>query len=184
MDKELEVKILDIDKEEMEQKLKAVGTNFLKKEYQTNILFDTKDKKIEKDLNSYLRIRETQNLDTGEKQCILTLKENITKDGIRENIEANTFISNKKTLTYILNQLGYEVFEEGQKERISYKYKDIRFDIDTWDKKTYPYPYMEIEVKNKDDLQKAIQLLNINPKQITTKSIVDLKMELRCRNLR
>ncbi len=178
MAKELEVKVLNIDKKEMEERLVSIGAKYLVKEEQINTLIDTKTKNIENELDSYLRIRETKNLDTGEEQIIFTLKENISREGIRENIEANTFISNKKTLIYILNRLGYEVVEEGYKERISYVYNDIRFDIDTWDEKTYPYTYMEIEVKKKEDLDKAIRLLNIDKEQITTKSIVDLRKEL------
>src|SRR5699024_3366585 len=163
-------------KEEMEEKLIAVGAKYLLKEKQINTIIDTTERDIEKNLGSYLRIRETENLDTGEIKTIFTMKENISKEGIRENIEANTFISNKKTLIYILNRLGYEVVEEGYKERISYVYEDIRFDIDTWDEETYPYPYMEIEVKNEEDLKGAIELLKIDEKQVTTKSIFDLKI--------
>lgn len=178
MAKELEVKVLNIDKKEMEERLASIGAKYLVKEEQINTLIDTKAKDIENELGSYLRIRETKDLDTGEKQIIFTLKENISREGIRENIEASTYISNKKTLIYILNRLGYEIVEEGYKERISYIYDDIRFDIDTWDEKTYPYTYMEIEVKKEDDLDKAIELLDIDKSQITTKSIVDLRREL------
>ncbi len=178
MAKELEVKVLNINKEEMEERLISIGAKYLVKEEQINTLIDTKNKDIEKELDSYLRIRETTNLDTGEVNLTFTLKENVSREGIRENIEANTFISNKKTLIYILNRLGYEVVEEGYKERISYVYKDIRFDIDTWDEETYPYPYMEIEVKKDKDLDKAIELLNIDKNQVTTKSIVDLRNDL------
>src|SRR5699024_2310346 len=178
MAKELEVKVLNIDKKEMEERLVSIGAKYLVKEEQINTLIDTKTKNIENELDSYLRIRETKNLDNGEEQIIFTLKENISREGIRENIEANTFISNKKTLIYILNRLGYEVVEEGYKERISYVYNDIRFDIDSWDEKIYPYTYMEIEVKKIEDLDKAIRLLNIDKEQITTKSIVDLRKEL------
>ena len=74
--------------------------------------------------------------------------------------------------------LGYDVIQKGFKERISYIYDEIRFDIDTWDESTYPYTYMEIEVKSQDDLIKAIKLLNIDEKNISTKSIVDLRKDL------
>lgn len=179
MANELEVKVLNINKDEIEEKLISIGAKYLSKEKQINTIIDTKERDVEKNLGSYLRIRETENLDTGEIKTIFTLKENISKEGIRENIEANTFISNKRTLIYILNKLGFEVVEEGYKERISYIYDDIRFDIDTWNEETYPYPYMEIEVKNEEDLNKAIELLNINEEQVTTKSIFDLKNDLK-----
>ena len=59
----------------------------------------------------------------------------------------------------ILKDLKYEIIEEGYKERKSYKYNNIRFDLDKWDKDTYPFPYMEIEVEKEDDLEIAIKLL-------------------------
>lgn len=81
-------------------------------------------------------------------------------------------------MVLILKDLKYEIIEEGYKERKSYLYEKIRFDLDKWDKETYPFPYMEIEVEKEDDLEKAISLLNIDKNNITTKSIMELKEEL------
>lgn len=178
MVKELEVKVLNIDKKVLEKRLKIIGATLLRREYQTNYLIDSKEKNIQNMHNSYLRIRETKDLDTDAVEYTFTLKENISKDGIRENVEVNTKIENKESLMYILNVLGYDVIQKGFKERISYVYNGIRFDIDTWDEDTYPYSYMEIEVEKKQDLKEAIRLLNIDEKDITTKSIVELRKDL------
>lgn len=178
MAKELEVKILNIDLDDMEKKLKDIGGKLIAKEYQINTIFDSRDRYIEKDLNSYLRIRETKDLLKNNITINLTLKKNISKEGARENIEITTKIDDKQSMITILQNLGYEKIEEGYKERISYTYDNIRFDLDKWDVNTYPYPYMEIEVEKKEDLEKAIDLLQIDKSNISTKSIIELKEEL------
>jgi adenylate cyclase class 2 len=178
MAKEIEVKILNIDLDEMEKRLIAIGAKLISKEHQINTIFDSKDRYIEDKLNSYLRIRETKNLLKDEVKVNLTLKKNISKDGARKNIEITTQIENKESMINILKDLRYDLIEEGYKDRISYIYENIRFDLDRWDKATYPYPYMEIEVEEEKDLEKAIDLLKIDKKNISTKSIVDLKEEL------
>lgn len=178
MEKELEVKVLNIDKDEIQKKLSNVGASLMKREEQINYLLDSKDNSIQCKNNSYLRLRETKDLDTNQTKHILTLKENVSKDGIRENVEISSEIEDKKALLYIMEVLGYDVIQKGFKERTSYIYDGIRFDIDTWDENTYPYTYMEIEVKSEDDLIKAIKLLDIDQKNISTKSIVELREDL------
>src|SRR5690606_28039822 len=116
----------------------------ISKEYQKNIILDSKDRYIERELNSYLRIRETKNLLTNETIINLTLKKNVSRDGARKNIEITTRIDNIGSMISILKDLKYEIMEEGYKERRSYLYEKIRFDLDKWDKETYPFPYMEI----------------------------------------
>jgi len=175
--KELEVKILNINILEMEEKLKKLGAKLIEKELQINTLIDTNDNFIENNLNAYMRIRETKSLLTGKTKLTLTMKKNISKDGIRENVEINTDISDKKAMLDILKSLGYIVKEEGFKERVSYELNGVRFDIDKWDERTYPYPYMEIEVRDTSELEKIIDILNIPKESISTKSIVELRRE-------
>jgi len=178
VDKELEVKVLNIDKDKIQRKLLEIGAKLLRREHQRNYLIDSEDRSIEKNNNSYLRIRETLDLDTEETSFTLTLKQNLFNENMRENVEVNTQIDDKEALLYILDVLGYGLVKEGFKERISYQYEGIRFDVDTWDESTYPYTYMEIEVNKEEDLDKAINLLNIDKKNVSTKSIVELREDL------
>lgn len=177
MTKEIEIKVLNIDLEEMGKRLKNIGAKLISKEYQINTIFDTKDNYIENSLHGYLRIREIEYLLTGEKEIELTMKKNIDKTGARKNIETTVTIDDKKSMIDILNDLGYEIIDKGFKERTSYIYKNIRFDLDRWDEDTYLNPYMEIEVEKEEDLEEAIVLLKINKKNISIKSIKELKEE-------
>lgn len=175
--KELEVKILNIDLEEMENKLKKLGAKLIDEELQVNTLIDSEDKYIENKLDSYLRIRESKSNLKGSTIFTLTLKENINRNGIRENLETNIDISDREEMIYLLDKLGYKVKEIGEKERTSYLLNGVRFDLDTWDKETYPDPYMEIEVNNQDELKDMISLLEIQEKDISLKSILELRRE-------
>lgn len=176
--RELEVKILNMDLNELESKIQALGATLTSKEVQVNTLIDSKDNFIQNQLDSYMRIRETKSLLTDKVNFTLTMKRNIERDGIRENIEINTDIDDKASMLEILKALGYEVFKEGYKERTSYALGNVRFDLDKWDKLTYPYPYMEIEVNVEDELEDMIKLLDIPRENISTKSIVELADEL------
>lgn len=178
MAKELEVKVLGIDKKDIEKKLENLGAKLLSKEYQVNTLYDSEDNIIEKLGDGYLRIRETKDLITGNVEIFFTLKKNISSEMARENLEIETMVTDKKALNSILEHLNIKVIHEGTKERISYMYGDIRFDIDTWDKATYPYPYLEIEVTKKEDIKRAAELLELEEESITTKSLRELREEI------
>lgn len=178
MGKEIEVKVLNVDLNKIEQKLKEIGAKLVANEYQVNTIFDSEDKYIQNKLNSYLRIRETKNLIDNTTNINFTLKKSIDNRGTRKNIEITTSIDNKEALISILKDLRYNIVQEGYKERKSYVYDGIRFDLDRWDKDTYPYPYMEIEVKEEEDIERAINLLNIDRANISTKSITELRAEL------
>lgn len=175
--RELEVKILNIDLEKMEAKLKKLGAKLISNEVQVNTIIDSEDDYIVKNLDSYLRIRESKSLLNNKSKFTLTLKENINREGMRENIETNIDISNKDEMLYLLEKLGYKLKDEGKKTRKSYSLNGVRLDLDRWDKKTYPDPYMEIEVKEEQELQAIIELLGIEEENISTKSILELRRE-------
>ncbi len=175
--REREVKVLNIDKDEIEKKLKEVGAVLLKDEEQTNIRFDTDDNFLKETYNGYLRIRITNNLLDGKVKNTLTFKKSISRDKMRVNEETETEISNFEETIKILEFLGYNQKRPGYKHRKSYLYDNIIFEIDTWDIDTYSKPYLEIEISSEEELEKAIELLQLDRKQITTKSIFELRKD-------
>ncbi len=175
--REREVKVLNIDKDEIEKKLKKIGAVLIKDEEQTNIRFDTNDNFLKETYNGYLRIRITNNLLDGKIKNTLTFKKSISRDKMRVNEETETEISNCEETIKILKFLGYDKKRPGYKHRRSYLYDNIIFEIDTWDKDTYAKPYLEIEMSSEEELEKAIKLLGLDRKQITTKSIFELRKD-------
>ncbi len=175
--REKEIKVLNINKEEIEKKLINVGAILVKDENQVNYRFDTEDGFLKKAYNGYLRIRIVENLLTGEIKNVMTFKKSISRGVLRVNEETETEISDWESTAKILETLGYKRKKPGFKHRRSYVYDDIYFEIDTWDKSTYSKPYLEIEMSNEEDLEKAIILLDLDRDQITTKSIDDLSKD-------
>lgn len=175
--KEREVKVLNIDKDEIEKKLKGMGAILLKDEDQTNIRFDTEDNYLKKTYNGYLRLRITKNNLNQEIKNTLTFKKNISRDNLRINEETETEVSNWEEAVKILQILGYNKKRPGYKHRKSYLYDNIVFEIDTWDEETYPKPYLEIEMTDEEDLERAIELLQLDREQITSKPIDELRKD-------
>lgn len=175
--REREVKVLNIDKEEIEKKLIDLGAVLVKDENQINYRFDTKDGFLKKTHKGYLRIRITKNNISGETKSTMTFKRSIKRDSLRVNEEIDTDLSDWESTSEIIELLGYKRKRPGYKHRKSYMYENIMFEIDTWDEETYPKPYLEIEVSSYEELEKAITLLNLDRSQITTKPIDELRKD-------
>jgi len=175
--KEREVKVLNIDKDEIERKLINIGARLIKDENQINYRFDTEDGYLKKTYNGYLRIRVTKNLSNGETKNTLTFKKSLKRNTLRINEETETEISDWESAAKIIELLGYKQKRPGYKHRKSYSYDNIIFEIDTWDEDTYSKPYLEIEMSKEEDLERAITLLDLDRSQVTTKPIDELSKE-------
>lgn len=174
MERELEVKLLGLDTEALEKKVEEKGGIFLGEELQVNITINSSTHPIPEE-QGYLRLRTVEA--GGKTAHIFTFKEQKTKDGIRDNLEHSTLISDPKELLGILELLGYDQRDRGTKKRVSWSYKEGRFDFDTWDSDTYPYPYVELEVSRASQLDVLLEEFSIDRKYVCTKSIGELKRE-------
>ena len=105
------------------------------------------------------------------------MKERSSSENARINSELTTEIAEPKTFLKIADRLGIRYTSESKK-RIKYVLDDFVFDIDKWSDEVYPYPYMEIEAKTTEALQKIIARLEISEEYISTKSIKELKEDL------
>jgi adenylate cyclase class 2 len=175
--REREVKVLNIDKEEIEKKLIDMGAVLVKDEDQTNYRFDTNDYFLKRTYNGYLRIRIIKDNLSGETKSTMTFKRGIKRDSLRVNEEMSTDVSDWESAAKIIGLLGYEKKRPGYKHRRSYMYENILFEIDTWDEQTYGKPYLEIEVTSDEELEKAIIMLNLDRSQITTNTIDELRKD-------
>ena len=150
---------------------------------QINTIFMDIDDDIEDVGRGYLRIRESENLTNGKKRTMITFKRNLSQDGFRENEEIETVIEDKESMVKILSCLNIDVQDVGRKERVRYSFEAIQFDIDTWDNETYPDPYLEIEVIESKDIDKAIELLDIDKSKVTTKSLKELREDIKTKGV-
>ncbi|MDO5036976.1 MAG: class IV adenylate cyclase [Tissierellia bacterium] len=175
-EKEVEVKVLGLDTQAIEDRAKKKGAEFLFEEHQVNITIDSQDHPIRHE-KGYLRIRlllEGEDIIHRE----MTFKAAQSNDGARENLEYTTEIQDEKMMLAILKELGYDKINRGEKLRRSYKFMEGRLDFDTWDKATYPHPYLEIEGKNADHVDQIREALAIPRENLSKKSIGELQKEI------
>lgn len=178
MEQELEVKILGEDVEEIKKRALSMGAVLISHEKQQNIVIKSSTYDlIEPD--SYLRIRILEDLENDIYKNQLTFKKKVHNKTVRENYEYTVEFDDINAMKEILKNLTLDDMREGFKDRYSYEFEGGRLDFDYWDEKTYPYPYLEIEVKNIDDLDRILELLKISKDSVSTKSITQLQEELK-----
>ncbi|MDU5099295.1 class IV adenylate cyclase [Peptoniphilus grossensis] len=176
MEREIEVKLLDIDIKDFEEKIKALGAEFVKEEDQINITVNSTAHKIYKK-HGYLRIRVAKS--GGKEKKYFTFKENISDIKVRDNIEHTTEINSVEDLINILKCLGYDKFHKGYKNRRKYSLNSLVIDIDTWDEDTYPKPYVEIEAPSMEEIYSLVDELKIDRDHVSTMSIDELRKSLK-----
>ncbi len=177
--KEREVKVLDIDLKAVEERLIQAGAVMVKDEDQINWVFQAAALDTPEGELGYLRLRATRSRITDESSYELTLKMKESAEGLRVYEELTSQVSDPAVVIEILDLLGHPLRYRGEKHRKSYRWQGIDFEMDQWDEKTYPYPYLEIEVQSEEDLERALQLLEIPRELVSTKSISDLRKEWR-----
>ncbi len=178
-EREKEVKILGIDVEDMKKQILENGGIFIEEEYQKNTVVDSSQFNLIPE-KSYLRIRTAV---SGHNNIVhtLTYKRNIPNTEVRENQETTVYIDNPDAMITLLKKIGFDQFTTGEKKRIRYQLANGILEIDQWDEQTYPYPYMEIEVKSEEDLKHILEVLKIDSNQISLLSITELQEQLKKR---
>ncbi len=161
---EIEVKILNIDKNKVEQRLISLGAEKTFDDQIIDTYYDFPDNKLKLE-KKVLRLR------TMGAKTFITLKKIRQKSSAKIMEEYETSCHNKKTMEHILSSLGLVPKHTVSKHRTSYHYKDAIFDIDQ-----YPNipPLVEIEVKNKHDLPHYIKLLGFEKKDAKPWSVKEL----------
>ncbi|MBC7196480.1 MAG: class IV adenylate cyclase [Deferribacterales bacterium] len=178
MEKELEVKILDVDTLAIENKIVELGGKIIGDEEQENILIDSTKRPIKSYIDAYLRIRHTKDYLNNKEELTLTLKKNLKNIGLRENMEINVKIDSKESMIALFKELGFDDIKTGMKKRKTYEFRNCLIFFDVWDEETYPYPYIEIEVNEEAQLYEILEELGIGKDKISLKSIVELQKEI------
>ncbi len=154
MHTEYEVRVLEINKEELIKKLENLGAekvadfSYRRRIYNFNPKQDSK----------WVRLR------TDGKRTTLTIKklENLNIDGTKElEIE----VSNFDETNDILNELGYKSHTYQENNRTRYILNDVELDIDSW---PYIPTYLEIEGKDEKAVKDMIELLEVDKTKVTS----------------
>ena len=161
---EYEVRVLEINKEKILERLKQLDAKLVEDVFQIRYIYDFNPTIPGK----WIRLR------TNGSKTTLAIKniESLKIDGTKEiEIEVSDFY----TTNEILKELGYVPKGIQENKRIRYDLNGVEIDIDTWPK--IP-TYMEIEGKTEIDVYKTLELLGIPKERATSLDVQGIYKEV------
>lgn len=164
MNTEVEVRIINIDKEDLINKLEKLGAKFIGDWLQIRYVYDFKPV----DENRWVRLR-TNGIET-----TLTIKE-IHDKTINGTKELEIKVDSIENTHLILEKLGYKRRSIQENKRIRYILNDVDIDIDTW---PHLNTYVEFEGNSEEEIIKVIELLDYKYEDAITDDVQDIYMSL------
>lgn len=171
--KEIETRILDIDIEHIRSKMKEISAVKVKEENQINNIYDFPDRRL---LNTkgYARIRIVEDNLINKNFYYMTTKKLLSQEKYKVMDENEVTISDASTGEKIFISLGLELVQSIKKYRESYKYKNTLIEIDINDENFCPFPYIEIETNDEEELKEVVDLLGYTMSDTTSKTIYEI----------
>jgi len=157
MKTEYEVKVLNINVDNIIERLESLGAIKKGEYFQRRYVYNF-NPKIE---GKWIRLRSNGEVTT------LTIKDS-QENSISGTKELEIIVEDFDKMNLILNELGYknELYQENK--RIRYILDDVEFDIDFWP--LIP-TYLEIEGQNEDVVKKYIKILELEDYDITSETV-------------
>lgn len=166
--REIEVKILEIDREKIERTLIALKAEKVFDGDIQTLFFDFEDSKIIK-AKDVLRLRKEAD------KIELTYKKVRFTQTAKTAEEYSVEVSSLEAMKKILENLGLSVRESMEKHRVSYKLENVRFDIDRYfGSYAYIPEFMEIEAENTSSIHKYAELLGFKKEDCLPWSTTEL----------
>ena len=157
---EYEVRVLEINVDELVKKLEKLGAKKVG---------DWKQRRYAYDLGEYSKNRWIR-LRTNGEETTITYKE-ILNGEIDGTHEIEFKINDFDTANEFFQKIGFTNGRYQENHRIRYVLNDVELDIDTW----HMIPtYLEIEGKNKKDVYDMIKLLELENEKITTSDVAEV----------
>ena len=158
---EYEVRILEIDEDQIKKKLDEIA-KFEWNQLQRRYVYDfiPKEKK-------WIRLR------TNGDKTTLTIK-NLVNSKIDGTKELEIVVDDFDKTNLILKELGYNPKGYQENRRIQYSLNGVEIDIDSWP--MIP-TYLEIEGASEEDVYKTIELLGFTKEDCTTKDVQQIYLD-------
>ena len=169
----MEIRIIDINVEEMRKKLLNINASKVKEENQINNIYDFSDRRLLTN-NGYARIRTVKDEITNSTIHYITTKKLISQEKYKIMEEHESEIKDELAAKGIFESLGLSLIQSIEKYRESYKYKNTLIEIDINEKKFCPFPYIEIESSDETEIQEVVTLLGYSLSDTTSKSIYEI----------
>lgn len=161
---EYEVRVLEIDKDEIQGKLKELNAILIEDVFQKRYVYDFKPAVPSK----WIRLR------TNGSKTTLTIK-NVESSNIDGTKEVEIEVSDFNATNEILGELGYSPRGIQENKRIKYDLNGVEVDIDTWPK--IP-TYLEIEGTSEEEVYNVLQLLGIPKEKATSLDVQSIYEEI------
>ena len=161
---EYEVRVLEINEEEIQGKLNKLNAVLVENVLQKRYVYDFKPAIPSK----WIRLRTNGNKST------LTIK-NIESSKIDGTKEIEIEVSDFDTTNEILGELGYKPRGIQENKRIKYNLNGVEVDIDTWPK--IP-TYLEIEGTSEAEVYNTLELLGIPKEKATSLDVQSIYGEI------
>ncbi|MGK0465005.1 MAG: adenylate cyclase class 2 [Clostridium sp.] len=169
----MEIRIIDINVEEIRRKLLNINASKVKEENQINNIYDFSDRSLLTN-KGYARIRTVKDELTNSTIHYITTKKLISQEKYKIMEEHESEIKDEVAAKGIFESLGLILVQSIKKYRESYKYKNTLIEIDINEKKFCPFPYIEIEGSDETEIQEVIALLGYSLSDTTSKSIYEI----------
>lgn len=161
MKKEIEVRLLNIDKQSWVDKLISNGFEFIGEYNQKRYIYDFNPINP----NKWIRLR------TNGEESTLTIKEIIDvnkADGVNEwEVKVNDF----NEMASMMHELGFNYRNYQENVRMIFRKPGVEIVIDSWP--LIP-TYIEIETETNDLIESTLKELNIDEKDTTTLDVMSI----------
>ena len=161
MNKEIEIRLLDVDKEDFIKQILSLGASkdseFLQRRYTYDFNPVVK--------NKWIRLR------TNGKKTTLTIKEIIDKKSISGTNELEIEVSDFNKTNLVLEKLGYNHRNYQENYREIYYLDDVEISIDSWP--LIP-TYVEFESKSEEKINSLLEKLSYEKENLTTLDVTSI----------
>lgn len=164
MKTEYEIRVLEINKEEIINKLKKLGATKKGEFKQKRYVYDL----VPKQEGKWIRLR------TNGKIITLTYK-NIISNTIDGTKEIELEVEDFEKANEFLEKIGFKNRSYQENRRIQYVLDDVEIDIDSWP--MIP-TYLEIEGKSERDIMSIKNKLDIDENKVTTLNCNDIYKQI------
>lgn len=163
MHTEYEVRILEIDREQVIKKLEELGAEFQWDRIQRRYVYDF----IPKIEGKWIRLR------TNGEKSTLTIK-NLVSSLIDGTQELEIEVDNFERCHLILKELGYEAKGYQENKRCQYLLNGVEIDIDSWP--LIP-TYLEIEGASEEIVYHTASLLGFTKEECVTRNVEGIYLD-------
>lgn len=161
---EFETKVLDINLEEIIQKLRELGAKESPEVLLRRYVFDIKSTDAQ-----FIRLRTN-----GEKTTITYKHRKIGNTKIGETVEIETEVSDFDKTAEILKKIPFNWILYQENKSHIFHLGDIEFSLDTWPQLG---TYLEIESDSVEKVQEGLRLLGLEGKDIGDKDLASIYLE-------